>query len=669
MDEEDLIDFYGELAQLAEPYQDLPFEEVELDELLEGRSDVPKRTPYNPYFHDITFRGVILSQTYRGVWKSAFRLYDDLPTCPEDVSEPQWSSLLFGPDTCDLVVHGLWLFVLNLSFGQSTHVGNRRDMFYIVPDDPDDKLFIVWSLVPKSFRHGSTTYFTDNPALVEHMEGRYARYLRKDVKAKVDEVKGFLADIDAEVPGATESYQTFLIDTAEKCEKNNISARGANTWAQGVYADISCDQEHLQRESPKRCLTRLVNTGHDLRDTIAAERLVLFYREIKPDIESMVYRKKMKRLSWERQNLVRSYYTEYRMTLKPEQWAYVPPLHQISRDSLFSDFLSSEADPMAELSRETALARFPRLISEFMDSQIARLASLLPEETEYVIAPVFFCRLCHMNLRFNSVGYSAHAPCRLYEAFEVGKHLSGRNVLTHATMESVYFWQLLTPEATQFVKEHEPLFPPAEATAWGCNHCPEHFEKSVSLSCAKSHVKEIHNMEWPVIGKDVIAYKHQFHLQPRGYASWRPFHYALEPPCQFMCKMCPKRPVYQLWSMQDLIPHLWRNNMIFGFRSSSWPLFSASLTLAAACCFGLHLFRSRSTVQLRKYDPVNKEGTSGYLDSKPSPLRVSNPSRRGATRLAGFTGLLEADGGKLTLTRRRRRSVAAQTAGTVGKRV
>ena len=164
----------------------------------------------------------------------------------------------------------------------------------------------------------------------------------------------------------------------------------------------------------------------------------------------MVRRKKMKRLSWERQNVVKSYYTEYRMTLKPEQWAYVPPLHQLSRDSLFSDFLSSKADPMAELSREAALARFPRLISQFVDSQVAHLASLLPEETEHVIAPmdsrarvslatsVFFCRVCldsqlcgvalcgwtniyphlsnsrpsydrlyHMNLRFNSVGYSA----------------------------------------------------------------------------------------------------------------------------------------------------------------------------------------------------------------------------------------------------------------------
>ena len=54
------------------------------------------------------------------------------------------------------------------------------------------------------------------------MEGRYARYLKKDVEAIVDEVKGFLADIDAEVPGAAENYQTFLFDTAAKCNKNNI---------------------------------------------------------------------------------------------------------------------------------------------------------------------------------------------------------------------------------------------------------------------------------------------------------------------------------------------------------------------------------------------------------------------------------------------------------------
>ncbi|EDR15369.1 uncharacterized protein LACBIDRAFT_321150 [Laccaria bicolor S238N-H82] len=112
MDEQDLatlnlVNIPSDL--LAEPYQDLPFEGVGVDELLEGRSDVLKRAPYCPYFHDIWVAtpcgsvspGAIHQNIQRGVWKSAFHLYDDLPTCPQDVSEPQWSSLLFGPDTCD----------------------------------------------------------------------------------------------------------------------------------------------------------------------------------------------------------------------------------------------------------------------------------------------------------------------------------------------------------------------------------------------------------------------------------------------------------------------------------------------------------------------------------------------------------------------------------------
>jgi len=54
MDEQDLatlnpVEFCSEL--LAEPYQDLPFEGVGVDELLEGRSDVSKRAPYDRHFH------------------------------------------------------------------------------------------------------------------------------------------------------------------------------------------------------------------------------------------------------------------------------------------------------------------------------------------------------------------------------------------------------------------------------------------------------------------------------------------------------------------------------------------------------------------------------------------------------------------------------------------
>ena len=49
-----------------------------------------------------TFRSIILNRRYRGVWTSVFREHKELPSCPKGISEPQWSSLLFGPDTCDV---------------------------------------------------------------------------------------------------------------------------------------------------------------------------------------------------------------------------------------------------------------------------------------------------------------------------------------------------------------------------------------------------------------------------------------------------------------------------------------------------------------------------------------------------------------------------------------
>ena len=64
MDEQDfatlnLVTFCSELQ--AELYQDLPFEGVGVEELLKGRSAVPKRAPYNRYFHGSLISLVFMS--------------------------------------------------------------------------------------------------------------------------------------------------------------------------------------------------------------------------------------------------------------------------------------------------------------------------------------------------------------------------------------------------------------------------------------------------------------------------------------------------------------------------------------------------------------------------------------------------------------------------------
>lgn len=157
---------------------------------------------------------------------------------------------------------------------------------------------------------------------------------------------------------------------------------------------------------------------------------------------------KRKRLLLERKNVVKLCYTEYSKTLKPEQWTSIMPLHEVFKDTLFNDFISSKASVIGEISKKDALARFPQLTLEFMDSQVNRLASLLPEGTDHSVASmdcyarlnlatsVFGCRVCqfahisgaalcgwtnicshmnhkspssffpHLGLEFNSVGYA-----------------------------------------------------------------------------------------------------------------------------------------------------------------------------------------------------------------------------------------------------------------------
>lgn len=466
----------------------------------------------------------------------------------------------------------------------------------------------------------------------------------------VDRVKEFLGDIAAEVPGAGEKYRVFLSEVTAKLDENEANASGANRWAQTIYSDLSSERERLKGEMAKRCMTRLSNIGHDPRDTAAAQYIALttlyrysvtrltrkVYRKIKPNLERAVNMKRRKRLVLERKKVVELRYTEYTKTLKPEQWTSIMPLPEVYK--LFDDFISSKDDVIGEISKKDALARFPRLTLQFMDSEVNRLASLLPKGTDHSVASmdcyarlnlatsVFGCRICqfghisgvalcgwtdicshmnqksrepffprlpfpHLKLDFNSVGYATSTSLIRSLGLDPGtttteqldlidarffcgtcpilsiRGVRGRKAytwtecMTHARQHVVCSWQLLTPEATRFVKEQEPLHPSPVSPAWGCNHCSEHFEQSVSLPSAKVHVNESHGIEKPVVGKDVIAYKHRFNFA-RGYSSRKPFHYSLEPPCQLMCKMCPRRPIYQLWSMDCLIPHLCRKHHI-----------------------------------------------------------------------------------------------------------
>ncbi|EDR15994.1 uncharacterized protein LACBIDRAFT_291826 [Laccaria bicolor S238N-H82] len=529
-----LADFCRNL--LMEPYQVLPFDGVGVEELLQGQPKVCKRAVYDSYAH-----GSSMSTMFTGS-----RWLNGIP-------EPQWSSLLFGPDTCDICGNcgALPDFVLQNRLCEAcwgTHVVHRRDMVHIISENPQNDLLVVWSLVPRTFRRGSTSYLLSGMVGTNH-----TRYMKKDVEAMVDR-----------------------------------NALGANGWAQTIYSASLSENTRFTLEMAKRCMTRLENIGHDPLDTAAAQSVAfsgLFrhstmrltrkvYRKIKPDLERMVNQQKRKRLVLERKRQVKLCYTEYSKTLKSEQWTSIMPLHEVFKDAFFNNFVSSEADVVGDISKKDALALFPQLTLKFMDSQVNRLASLLPEGTDYFVpsmdcysrlnlaTSVFGCRLCqfghisgvalcgwtnicshinqksrkyasfpHLKIEFNpddcatsaslirSLGLDPATTTQeqldLIDArFFCGscpilsmRGVRGRKAYTWT--ECVGFFaivvviQLLTPEATRFVKEQEPLYPSSVSPAWGCNHCSEHFEQSVSLSSAKAHVNEsrwqrCHRVQAPV---------------------------------------------------------------------------------------------------------------------------------------------------------------------------
>jgi hypothetical protein len=46
------------------------------------------------------FRQLLMSRSSLFLWKTSYSLIPDVPTCPEDMSEPAWAHLLFGGAYC-----------------------------------------------------------------------------------------------------------------------------------------------------------------------------------------------------------------------------------------------------------------------------------------------------------------------------------------------------------------------------------------------------------------------------------------------------------------------------------------------------------------------------------------------------------------------------------------
>ncbi|KAF4614830.1 hypothetical protein D9613_002720 [Agrocybe pediades] len=150
--------------------------------------------------------------------------------------------------------------------------------------------------------------------------------------------------------------------------------------------------------------------------------------------------------------------------------------------------------------------------------------------------------LCGDCMAFNSNGGSG---LKAYTWTECAAH----TVEVHPE-NTTPVWHLLTPEASRFVKEHESAYPRPRAQVWRCNKCAEHYSSSVQQNEAIAHVRQVHLIDSPIVGVDVVAdMRHKIGRR-------KPFRLRIEPGFEYRCKRCMDLPIYKLWELQSLMLHL-----------------------------------------------------------------------------------------------------------------
>ncbi|KAF5331110.1 hypothetical protein D9619_005952 [Psilocybe cf. subviscida] len=155
----------------------------------------------------------------------------------------------------------------------------------------------------------------------------------------------------------------------------------------------------------------------------------------------------------------------------------------------------------------------------------------------------FMCGNCHLSTSRGVTGLN------VYTWLECITHIVEIHQLGLGMHESPA-WHLLTPTATQFVKEHEYTHPRPVSEIWGCNECDAHFSEQEKQSVVIEHVNVVHGIEDPIIGVHVIPDRR------RSIRRRKPFRLGLDPAYEYRCLKCPKLGITKLWELQALTMHL-----------------------------------------------------------------------------------------------------------------
>ncbi|KAF8191236.1 hypothetical protein BJ912DRAFT_1058476 [Pholiota molesta] len=326
-------------------------------------------------------RSFLLNKNSTTIWKESFLNHPDIPFYPPGVSAPKWTSLLFGPATCDTCGDGNCLVDYNLHIRKCD---DCIDDFYsdneellneikLIIGEFTDQMSNIWILATRIHYFDPFLYIGDD----EYNElGSRPRYSLKNITERAHEMRKFLLDIRSGVPDAQTTYETFLRITKAAVEEHMKQARRCEEWAADIYAD--CEDTFLTSVSVFLAKNEkaLLSQGRNPRDVKQAHNIFKWsldqfkYAEVSdpvfsesrlrwylPQLESILDECMISRLSEERAQRVDArqahictlYFKTTKEILTRDKAPYLPHPQKLYTHQFFADYINDPKELVDEL--------------------------------------------------------------------------------------------------------------------------------------------------------------------------------------------------------------------------------------------------------------------------------------------------------------------------------
>ncbi|KAF9479910.1 hypothetical protein BDN70DRAFT_878205 [Pholiota conissans] len=324
------------------------------------------------------FRKTLLSPQATTVWKSS-RERSGGPRCPSDINELDWAILLFG-DACQSCGTPR---IRKVDFHLRCRVCARCKRRNVLAKSrfkirfPDEHKSVL-DLLPSTSDNGDAMGSF-------HSNRGCSYYWISDIEDIVRQLGILEANITKGIPDAEQALETFKERRVQLVQsiKNDVSRLTA--WK----ADAA-DQRQQDRQSEKdrrknEIINRMIQLGYSKADLADVEQdfecnrakqlTERVWARIRPALEAKADTIRTRRLISEREalvvarrSIVKTLYMEYKASLSPSQWKYLPRVLDICEFDCFKTLVEADSSIVVEKEDfKECMEMLPGLLARRMD--------------------------------------------------------------------------------------------------------------------------------------------------------------------------------------------------------------------------------------------------------------------------------------------------------------